>query len=76
MNKEISSEEKFEYLNKKLLDKSEEIKNFENVDQGLKNLIIECINPEISKKTNVENLLENDCVNENKNEINKIYDIN
>ena len=75
-NKEISSEEKFEYLNKKLLDKSEEIKNFENVDQGLKNLIIECINPEISKRPNVENLLENDWVNENIDEINQVYDIN
>ena len=75
-NRDTTKKEKYNYLNKKLDEKIRDIENIEYADEGLKDLIIQTIQPDISKRPNVGDLLENDWVNENMEELNQVYNIN
>ncbi len=90
--KHILNDDDKNFLNDKSKDKNEQneflchrineaINNIRNnrtkyIDNDLKELIISMINPDISKRINIRDLINNKWVNEDTNIINKIYNIN
>ena len=90
--KHILNEDDKIFLNDKNKDKNEQneflchrineaINNIRNIrtkyiDNDLKELIISMINPDISKRLNIRDLMNNKWVNEDTNIINQIYNIN
>ncbi len=75
-NRDKNKNERYNYLKNKLDAKIKDIKKIEYADEGLKDLIIKTIQPDVSERPNVEDLLENDWVNENMEELNQVYNIN
>ena len=75
-NKNIN--EKYAFLYDKINEKINNIRNnrIKYIDNDLKELIISMIHPDINQRLNIRDLINNKWVNEDKNIINQIYNIN
>jgi serine/threonine protein kinase len=61
---------------KKQIDKIENDKNNGKLNKDLADLVISMINPDISKRASLKDILTNEWINSNENEINRIHSIN